>query len=177
MDWDHLQDWEQEEGPVKVKVFDQDVLLYFPYNHDAILEVKTIEGAEYAAHDKSWTLHVTEENIKDVAAVIGQLEAIFVDAEAKEKRAREHRQDISELVAERLQNRYQHRHLKIDAEDEWITVGFPFHQKSINAIKKIDGRKWDSEEKRWLLPSDQERQIRSALNKILKVMNAGKLAR
>ncbi len=173
-DWDHLQDWVQDEGPVKIKVFDQDVLLYFPYNHDAILEVKTIEGAEYAAHDKSWTLHVTEDNIRDVAAVIAELEKIFVAAEEKERKAQAHRVDIAEQVAERLQNRYQHRQLKIDYEEEWVTVSFPFHQKSINAIKKVDGRKWDSDEKRWLLPSDQERQMRSAFNKILRVINAGK---
>jgi hypothetical protein len=175
MNWDHLQDWAQDEGPIKIKVFDQDVLLYFPYNHDAILTVKTIEGAEYAAHDKSWTLTVTEDNIKAVAGVIADLEQIFVEAEIKEKAAQQRRIDIAPLVLERLQRRFEHRHLLLDAEDEWITVSFPYHQKSLNAIKKIDGRKWDGDEKIWRLPSDEERQIRSALAKILRVLNAGKL--
>lgn len=175
MNWDHLQDWAQEEGPVKIKVFDQDILLYFPYNHDAILTVKTIEGAEYAAHDKSWTLTVTEENIKAIVGVIADLEHIFVEAEIKEKEQQQRRIDIAPLVLDRLQRRFEHLHLQLDAEDEWITVSFPYHQKSLNAIKKVDGRKWDGDEKRWLLPSDEERQIRSALAKILRVMNAGKL--
>lgn len=175
MSWEHLQDWAQEEGPVKIKVFDQDILLYFPYNHDAILTVKTVEGAEYAAHDKSWTLTVTEDNIKAVAGVIADLEHIFVEAESKAQEAQQRRLDIAPLVLDRLQRRFEHRHLELDAEDEWITVRFPYHQKSLNAIKKIDGRKWDGDEKRWLLPCDEERQIRSALAKILRVMNAGKL--
>ncbi len=175
MNWDHLQDWVQDEGPLKIKVFDQDVLLYFPYNPEAIALVKTIEGAEYAAHDKSWTLTVTEENMRAVVAVIADLEQLFVEAEEKELTAQQRRIDIAPLVLEGLQRRFEHRHLHLDAEDEWITVSFPYHQKSLNAIKKVDGRQWDGDEKRWRLPCDQERQIRSALAKIVKVLNAGQL--
>lgn len=171
--WDHLQDWEQDEGPVKIKVFEQDVLLYFPYHPEAVAAVKAVGEAEYAAHDKSWTLHVTEANQRQVAGLIAHLEQLFAEVEVLEAEARQRRQDIAPLVLQQLQGRFEHPRLELGAEDEHITVRFPYHVKAVNAIKKVDGRIWDGDEKCWRLPCDQERQIRSALAKILKLLQAG----
>lgn len=166
----NLSDLEGEKAQVSVSVSDTDAVLYFPYSEGAIALVKRIEGAEYFSADKSWSLPINEHNCHDVRDTIEALREYFQRETAKAEQAEELRREMAGDVLERLQRDFERPGLRLDALEGDITVSFTYSTKAVAIIRKVEGRRWDGEEKVWRLPADQEKKIRSALKALGKVL-------
>lgn len=160
-----------EQDSVTVQLFENDMSLFFPYHKDAIEQVKKVEGAQYHGPDKSWSFIVTEDNWSDLQDLIVALRDFFRREQARAEHREQVQKDIASTVLERLQMDFDHPDLTLGYEDGYITVSFPYNPKALKVIKKVPERRWDGNEKVWLLPADLDRKIRSALQAILRTLN------
>lgn len=164
----NLTDLEGDWGEMRVSVSDTDIVIHFPFNEEANAHIKAIEGSEYLSADKAWSLPITEENWRTVREAVE-----FVrDAIAREERRAEHqarmRVEMAEMVHARLDRDFGGGKISLGYNEGDITVSFPYSAKAVAIMRKVEGRRWDGEEKAWLLPADQEKKIRSALKALKK---------
>lgn len=166
----NLTDLEGDWGDLRVSVSDTDLVLYFSFNEEAIRCIKGVEGAEFNSSDKSWGLPITEDNWRTVRDTVDEIKEIFVREQAKAELREQMRQEIAEMVCARLERDFTYPRLKIGYNEGDITVSFPYSPKAVAIMRKVEGRRWDGEEKVWLLPADEEKKIRSALKALKKVI-------
>ncbi len=171
MDIINLADLEGDASEVSVQVSDTDLVLYFPYHPDAVKQIKRIEGAEYQPHDKAWALPVTDENKGQVYDTVAGLREFFEREADKALLRIEYQQDIGEHVIESLKADFDHPDLGLELRGSSILVRFPYDQKSMKAIKKVDERVWDGMEKAWKVPTDADKSLRKALRGIMKQLD------
>lgn len=165
-----LTDLEGEWDDLRISVSDTDMVLYFTYNEEAIKHLKLIEGSEYNSSDKSWALPITEDNWREVRDAVSYIREVFERERGKAELREQMRLEIAEMVLGRLQRDFPHPNLKLDFAEGDITVKVPYSPKAIAILRKIEGRRWDGEEKVWRLPADEEKKIRSALKALKKVI-------
>lgn len=156
-------------GELKVSVSETDMVLSFPFNEAANFCLKQIEGHEYYAAEKCWSLPITEDNHHQLEDTVAYIQECLERAQAKAEHQALLRSEKAPKLAETLQSQFDNRLIKIDYEEGDITVSFPYHAKALGIIRKIDGRRWDGDAKAWYLPADQEKQIRNALKALSKL--------
>lgn len=166
----NLSDLEGEKDEVSVSISDTDAVMYFPFNEEANALIKRIEGAEYNSADRSWSLPISEENCHQVRDAIEDVRECFQRARGKAEHRAQVQLEIAETVLAGLKRDFPYPNLKLDALEGDITVSFPYNAKAVQIIKKVDGRRWDGDEKVWRLPADEEKKIRSALKSLRKVI-------
>jgi len=162
---------EGEVDQVSVSVSDTDLVLYFPYHKEAIARLKQIEGAEYQASDKCWSLPVTPENSSALYDTVMELRELFRREQDKAEARVVYQEQIAADVLAQLEADFEHAQLSFSVQGGEIGIHLPYDPALIRQLKKVDGRRWDSSEKCWWLPADQERQIRSVLRAVLKQLN------
>ena len=163
-----LTELEGEQDHVRVQLCEDELVLYFPYHKTALQTVKKLAGASYSASDKAWIIPLDTQNIYPVQDTILSLRKHFRrEAVANEQRENWCR-EIAGTLAENLASDFEHPALQIDAEAGCISLSVPYDPKSIRLLKKIEGARWDSSAKVWLLPADEERKIRTTLKAVLK---------
>lgn len=166
----HLEPLDGEIDAVRVQVSENDLLLHFPYHKQAVDWVKRIEGAEYHSHDKSWSFVVTEDNTLALRDLVDELREFFRREQEKSELRELRRLDIADDVAARLEAGYGFPGLTIVPREGDVAISFPYSPKAIQIMRKVEGRRWDPDEKAWLLPADAEKQIRSALKALKKAL-------
>ncbi|HEY9840741.1 MAG: hypothetical protein ACAI44_27330 [Candidatus Sericytochromatia bacterium] len=166
----NLTDLEGEKDDVTVSVSETDAVLYFPYNEQAIALIKFVEGSEYNSGDKSWSLPITEENCHRVRDTIDGLREFFQREKGKAELRAQVQLEIADGVLERLQKDFDFPWLRLSALEGDIGVSFPYSAKAVAIMRKVEGRRWDGEEKVWRLPADEEKKIRTALKALRKAI-------
>ncbi len=161
---------EGEQDEVAVTLSDTDLGLNFPYHKTAVSSVKGIEGSQYHPSDKSWSLPITPRNLYAVRDTVEGLREFFRREAAKAEAREEMRLEIVDTVLESLATDFEHPRVTFDKQEGCVALGVPYDPKSIRLIKKIDGARWDSSDKVWLLPADAEKKIRTALKGIFKLL-------
>lgn len=164
----NLTDLEGDWGDLRVSVSDTDIVLYFSFNEEANGHIKQIEGAEFNSSDKSWSLPITEDNWRTVRDAVEYLKEVFERERGKAELREQRRHEIAEMVLARLQRDFTYPNLTLDYLEGDITVSFPYSVKAVAIMRKVEGRRWDGEEKVWLLPADEEKKIRTALKALKK---------
>lgn len=161
---------EGEQDQVHVTLSDTDIGLNFPYHKSAVAAIKNIEGAQYHPSDKSWSLPITPRNLYAVRDGVEGLREFFRREVAKAEAREDMRLEIVDTVLESLAADFEHPRVTFDKQEGCVALGVPYDPKSIRLIKKIDGARWDSSDKVWLLPADAEKKIRTALKGIFKLL-------
>ncbi|PIQ28537.1 hypothetical protein COW36_12815 [bacterium (Candidatus Blackallbacteria) CG17_big_fil_post_rev_8_21_14_2_50_48_46] len=165
-----LAELEGEIDEVRVQLFDEELSLHFPYHKSAVASVKAIEGAIYNPSDKSWCLPITPQNTYTVQDAVVSLRKFFRREVALAEQREEMRHEIADSVVEGLRSDFEHARVSFEKQEGCVALSIPYDPKSIRLIKKIEGARWDSSDKVWLLPADQERKIRTALKGIFKLL-------
>ncbi len=155
---------------VSVTLSDTDLGLNFPYHKTAVASIKQFEGSQYHPSDKSWSLPITPRNLYAVRDTVEGLREFFRREAAKAEARAEMRLEMVDMVLESLATDFEHPRVTFDKQEGCVALGVPYDPKSIRLIKKIDGARWDSSDKVWLLPADAEKKIRTALKGIFKLL-------
>ncbi|PKL79422.1 MAG: hypothetical protein CVV27_01855 [Candidatus Melainabacteria bacterium HGW-Melainabacteria-1] len=166
----NLTDLEGESGELRISVSDTDIVLYFPFLEAANQCIKGIEGAEFSSSDKSWSLPITDDNWRQVRDAVEAVREAFASEQRKAEHRAQVRLEIADMVLARLQRDFSHPKLNLDVVEGDISLSFPYSPKAVQIMRKVEGRRWDGEEKVWLLPADEEKKIRSALKALRKVI-------
>lgn len=166
----NLSDLEGEKDQVSASVSDTDIVLYFPFLEEANRLVKQIDGAEYNSADRSWSMPITEENCDRVRDTVDSIREAFVREKGKAELREQNRIEIADMVLAKLQRDFSYPGLELSALEGDITVSVPYSAKAVAILRKVDGRRWDGDEKVWRLPADGEKQIRTALKSLRKVI-------
>lgn len=155
-------EWDQ----VLVQYCEDELVVAFPYHKQGLTKVKRIEGATWQAHDKSWSLPLNEGNALQVRDLVENLRELFRREQAKVEIQAEHCIEIAAEVCERLQADFDHSSLSWGYDGGEVSLGLPYCPEIIKQLKKIEGKRWDSGDKLWYFPADQEKKLRSVLRSV-----------
>jgi hypothetical protein len=161
---------EGEIDQVSVGVSDTELTLLFPYHKGAIASVKAVEGSQYQPGDKAWSFTITARNVYALSDLVGSLRELFRREAGRAEAREDMRKEIADSVVESLREDFDHPRVSFEKQEGSVALTVPYDPKSIKLIKKIEGARWNSSDKVWLLPADAEKKIRSALNGIFKLL-------
>lgn len=170
MSTNHLTDLEGEWEGIRTSVTDTDLTITFPFLPEANDCMKALPGAIFDAADKFWSVPISPEIESDVRDAIMTIRELFQREKHKAEQRTIRQEEMADMVLGNLQREFEGTPLILDKDGGDITVRFPYNAKAVAILRKIDGRRWDGNEKIWRLPADAERQIRAAFKALKKIL-------
>ena len=133
-----------------IKVEDGNYVISFPYSKTTILAVRNLDGRKYEPTIKSWLVPLRTRS--DVWAFADENDFTVTPDVITATKANVKPVD-SELGGS----------LHIKAGKFWIK--FPYDPDAVSAVKEINGRRWDGENKVWIAPLSSVRSVRDFVSR------------
>ena len=122
-------------------------VIRFPYSADLVELVKTIEGRRYDPATKSWTVPLGRS--AEVANLVSQHSFVATDAARK---------GLANPTALRP---VVSGSAGVTRVDDTFFIKFPYDKAKVEAVKAIDGRRWNPDDKMWSAPLSSVRGVRA----------------
>ena len=124
----------------------------FPYSKVLVALVKEINGRRYDPDAKRWTAPLrSRESVMQFARDHG-----FIVTDSAQSTTSNQSEDIASD---------QPLGGTLDLKDAKFIIKFPYDPEAVSAVKEINGRRWDVENRAWIAPLSSVRQVRDFANR------------
>jgi hypothetical protein len=133
-----------------ITVVDGNYVILFPYNKTLVVAVKNLDGRKYEPTTKSWLVPIRTRS--DVWQFVEENDFTVTPEVVASAKA-----NVKPVDAELGGS------LQIKSAKFWIK--FPYDPEAVSAVKEINGRRWDVDNKVWIAPLSSVRAVRDFVDR------------